>query len=105
MYSLFDTDFGAQALEFVKTMKTAVLTLLVLLAVSQSEALRCNCGGVNSCPNSVEECTGSNTFCGTFNAASNPNYFKGCMSWTECSAWTNPAIATVSCCSTDLCNI
>ncbi|XP_008296711.1 three finger toxin MALT0070C-like [Stegastes partitus] len=85
-------------------MKTVVLALSVLLAVSQSEALRCKCGGVNSCPKSVEECTGSNIFCATLNLESNPNFFKGCMSQTECDAWNNPGVATISCCTTDLCN-
>ncbi|KAF3853657.1 hypothetical protein F7725_014345 [Dissostichus mawsoni] len=39
-------------------MKTVIVALFVLLAVSQSEALRCHCGGLQNCGGSQDSCIG-----------------------------------------------
>ncbi|GLD74678.1 weak neurotoxin 6-like protein [Lates japonicus] len=45
-------------------MKLVILSLLVVLVVSQSEALRCNCGGIRNCPGGrVETCHDSDSVC------------------------------------------
>uniref|UniRef100_A0AAX7VCT4 UPAR/Ly6 domain-containing protein n=1 Tax=Astatotilapia calliptera TaxID=8154 RepID=A0AAX7VCT4_ASTCA len=44
-------------------MKTVIVAVLVLLVISQSEALKCYCGGLRHCPNSVETCHGFNNVC------------------------------------------
>ncbi|KAL7372953.1 hypothetical protein ABVT39_024491 [Epinephelus coioides] len=44
-------------------MKTVILALVVLLVVSQGEALRCYCGGRTHCSSRVQTCSGSNKVC------------------------------------------
>uniref|UniRef100_A0A8C4F757 Uncharacterized protein n=1 Tax=Dicentrarchus labrax TaxID=13489 RepID=A0A8C4F757_DICLA len=87
-------------------MKTVILALFVLLAVSQSEGLRCNCGGLKQCSSPVETCYGSNNVCASviIYAGSRPSYFKGCMTSNECMRMNHPGISSASCCRTDQCN-
>uniref|UniRef100_A0A3Q0RN36 UPAR/Ly6 domain-containing protein n=1 Tax=Amphilophus citrinellus TaxID=61819 RepID=A0A3Q0RN36_AMPCI len=87
-------------------MKTVIVAVLVLLVVSQSEALKCNCGGLRYCPTSVETCVGSNNVCASviIYAGSTPRYFKGCVKSTDCRLMNRPGISSATCCATDLCN-
>uniref|UniRef100_A0A671YBK0 UPAR/Ly6 domain-containing protein n=1 Tax=Sparus aurata TaxID=8175 RepID=A0A671YBK0_SPAAU len=87
-------------------MKTVVLALFVAVVVSQSEALRCNCGGMKYCPHPVETCHGPNPQCGSviIYAGSRPNHFKGCMTLHQCMMLNHPGISTAACCGTDECN-
>uniref|UniRef100_A0A3B4VID6 UPAR/Ly6 domain-containing protein n=1 Tax=Seriola dumerili TaxID=41447 RepID=A0A3B4VID6_SERDU len=87
-------------------MKTVILTLLVVLVVSHSEALRCYCGGLRHCSGSVETCSGSNQVCAgvIIQAGSTVNYFKGCYKSGDCERLNNPPTTTSRCCRTDLCN-
>ncbi|XP_061765656.1 lymphocyte antigen 6D-like [Nerophis ophidion] len=86
-------------------MKIVVLALLVVLVVSQGEALRCNCGGRRQCPGNVETCSGEANACASviFHVPC-PGYFKGCMKMTNCKIMNQPGITTTACCSSDLCN-
>uniref|UniRef100_A0A3Q1FH01 UPAR/Ly6 domain-containing protein n=1 Tax=Acanthochromis polyacanthus TaxID=80966 RepID=A0A3Q1FH01_9TELE len=87
-------------------MKTVVLALLVLVVVSQSEALRCYCGGLRDCPNSIETCYGDANTCvsAIITAGSHVNRFKGCYRFRDCLVINRPPYSTASCCMTDLCN-
>ncbi|TKS89653.1 hypothetical protein D9C73_023781 [Collichthys lucidus] len=87
-------------------MKTVILALLVLVAVSQSEALKCNCGGLRRCPTRVETCWGSNKVCASvvIYAGSTTRYFKGCMGSRECMLMNRPGVSSARCCSRDRCN-
>ncbi|KAI4807499.1 hypothetical protein KUCAC02_027305 [Chaenocephalus aceratus] len=87
-------------------MKTVIVALFVLLAVSQSEALRCHCGGLQTCGSSQDSCFGRIWVCAkVINiVGSNPNFLQGCLSATDCMMLNRPGISSSSCCSTDLCN-
>nr|XP_046233359.1 phospholipase A2 inhibitor and Ly6/PLAUR domain-containing protein-like [Scatophagus argus] len=87
-------------------MKTVILALFVLLVVSQSEALRCNCGGQKHCSSPVETCYGQNNVCAgvIIYAGSRPSYFKSCMKFEDCMRLNHPGISSATCCRTDLCN-
>ncbi|XP_027144930.1 neurotoxin 3FTx-RI isoform X1 [Larimichthys crocea] len=87
-------------------MKTVILALLVLMAVSQTEALKCNCAGLRGCPKPVETCYNENEVCGsvTFSSASNPSFFKGCMPLRDCVLMNRQGASTARCCKTDQCN-
>uniref|UniRef100_A0A3Q0R9C6 Uncharacterized protein n=1 Tax=Amphilophus citrinellus TaxID=61819 RepID=A0A3Q0R9C6_AMPCI len=87
-------------------MKTVILTVLVLLAVSQSEALKCNCGGDRQCSGPVETCRSSNDVCFSLiiNAGSMVKYSKGCMDASDCSFLNQPPLTISRCCRYDLCN-
>ncbi|KAL3967794.1 alpha-2-macroglobulin-like protein [Sarotherodon galilaeus] len=87
-------------------MKTVIVAVLVLLVISQSEALKCYCGGLWYCPSSVEFCHGFNNVCSTvfLDAESTPRYSKGCMKSNVCRTVTQPGVLSIHCCSTDLCN-
>uniref|UniRef100_A0A8C4ELN5 Uncharacterized protein n=1 Tax=Dicentrarchus labrax TaxID=13489 RepID=A0A8C4ELN5_DICLA len=87
-------------------MKTVILALFVLLAVSQSEALKCNCGGLNKCSSPVETCYRSSDSCVTviMYDESRPNFFKGCISSDLCTFMNRPGKSSSSCCRGDQCN-
>uniref|UniRef100_A0A4W6BLD8 UPAR/Ly6 domain-containing protein n=1 Tax=Lates calcarifer TaxID=8187 RepID=A0A4W6BLD8_LATCA len=87
-------------------MKLVILSLLVVLVVSQIEALRCNCGGKRSCPSPVETCRGRSNVCASIiiYAESPPREFKGCIKSNECMILNRSGMATALCCETDLCN-
>ncbi|XP_045908547.1 sperm acrosome membrane-associated protein 4-like [Micropterus dolomieu] len=87
-------------------MKIVILALFVFLAVSQSEALKCYCGGLRRCPDRVETCPPSSDVCAgvIFTAGSTPSYFKGCMKARDCALLNQPGVSTASCCRGDLCN-
>uniref|UniRef100_A0A4W6DIX8 Uncharacterized protein n=1 Tax=Lates calcarifer TaxID=8187 RepID=A0A4W6DIX8_LATCA len=89
-------------------MKLVILSLLVVLVVSQSEALKCNCGGIRNCPGGrVETCYGSANVCiSAFlnNPAGAPRHFKGCYPQHGCESINRLGIGSASCCRTDLCN-
>ncbi|XP_031698289.1 phospholipase A2 inhibitor and Ly6/PLAUR domain-containing protein [Anarrhichthys ocellatus] len=87
-------------------MKTVILALLVLVVVSQGEALRCNCGGTARCSQRVETCSGNNPVCASIilQAGSNVSYFKRCMKENDCRLLLISHSASGFCCSTDLCN-
>ncbi|XP_061765657.1 toxin 3FTx-Oxy5-like [Nerophis ophidion] len=86
-------------------MKTVVLALLVVLVVSQGEALRCNCGGRRQCPGNVETCYGQANACASVVfLVPSLSYLKGCMKRTDCQIMNQPGITTAACCSSDLCN-
>uniref|UniRef100_A0A3Q3WL69 UPAR/Ly6 domain-containing protein n=1 Tax=Mola mola TaxID=94237 RepID=A0A3Q3WL69_MOLML len=87
-------------------MKTVILALFVLLVVGQSEALRCNCGGMKQCSRPVETCYGSNNVCASviIFAGSMPRHFRGCMSSQNCMKLTLMGLSVATCCSSDQCN-
>ncbi|CAF91319.1 unnamed protein product [Tetraodon nigroviridis] len=88
-------------------MKTGILALLVVLAISQSEALKCHCGGTYKyCQDPVEICTGLNQVCASvlLTVGSRPSYFQSCMSQFNCAKLNQPGISTARCCTFDLCN-
>ncbi|KAJ0060345.1 hypothetical protein NL108_010087, partial [Boleophthalmus pectinirostris] len=70
-------------------------------------ALKCNCGGLKSCPSGgVETCRSFSDVCGSviITAGAIPNYFSGCMSASQCTSLNQPGISTAFCCRRDLCN-
>ncbi|KAL6094962.1 uncharacterized protein ACO6RY_16258 [Pungitius sinensis] len=88
-------------------MKTVVLALLVLVVVSQGEALRCYCGGASkTCSGRFDICSGINPVCASMflQAGSRVTSFKRCMKETDCRLLLSTNVATGRCCSTDLCN-
>ncbi|KAK9530337.1 hypothetical protein VZT92_011843 [Zoarces viviparus] len=88
-------------------MKTVILAILLLVVVSQGEALRCNCGGTTKiCSRRVETCSGFNPVCASVIIQAGPHvsYFKSCMKENDCRQLISSSVASGSCCSTDLCN-
>ncbi|KAI9526370.1 hypothetical protein NQZ68_039978 [Dissostichus eleginoides] len=88
-------------------MKTMILALVVLVVVSQGEALMCHCGGTSKiCSSRVETCNGFNQVCGSIVLRAGPHvsYFKSCMSADSCRQLSRSAVSSGSCCSRDLCN-
>ncbi|XP_068585352.1 three-finger toxin MALT0070C-like [Cebidichthys violaceus] len=88
-------------------MKTVILALLVLVVLSQGEALRCNCGGTSKrCSAPVETCYGSNSVCAsvTLQAGPHVSYFRSCYNKNACRQLIASSVASGRCCSTDLCN-
>ncbi|KAI9526375.1 hypothetical protein NQZ68_039983 [Dissostichus eleginoides] len=88
-------------------MKTMILALVVLVVVSQGEALMCHCGGTYKIGSSrVETCNGFNQVCGSIviHAGPNVSYFKGCMGADDCAGLSRSEVSSGSCCSRDLCN-
>ncbi|KAK9530336.1 hypothetical protein VZT92_011843 [Zoarces viviparus] len=85
-------------------MKTVILAILLLVVVSQGEALRCNCGGTARCSGRVQDCYGNNQACASFilQSGSSVSYFKRCMKESDCRIMSS--YVSGSCCSTDLCN-
>uniref|UniRef100_A0A3Q1BT88 UPAR/Ly6 domain-containing protein n=1 Tax=Amphiprion ocellaris TaxID=80972 RepID=A0A3Q1BT88_AMPOC len=80
-------------------MKTVIVALLVLVVVSQSEALRCYCGGLTRCSSSTQTCSGN------ANACANVNRFQSCYNYDDCMRLKQlPQAVYVNCCMTDLCN-
>ncbi|XP_068439562.1 three-finger toxin A2-like [Clinocottus analis] len=88
-------------------MKTVILALLVLVVVSQGEALRCYCGGSMICMVSQYDCVGASQVCAhvTHGATSSYTGFaQSCMHERECNRQRNRNVKADTCCSTDLCN-
>ncbi|XP_044033555.1 uncharacterized protein si:dkeyp-80c12.8 isoform X2 [Siniperca chuatsi] len=86
-------------------MKTVIVALLVLLVVSQGEALKCYCGGLKHCLNPAETCHGLNDVCAkvTFSAGFTGSYFQGCVKAIECMIENRRGVSA-TCCSRNLCN-
>uniref|UniRef100_A0A4W6BLF3 UPAR/Ly6 domain-containing protein n=1 Tax=Lates calcarifer TaxID=8187 RepID=A0A4W6BLF3_LATCA len=86
-------------------MKLVILSLLVVLVVSQSEALKCHCGGDRSCPGgSVENCAAGGDVCIRAILFNPPSHFRGCYRSRDCQVINNMGIGSASCCRTDMCN-
>ncbi|XP_037609992.1 synergistic-like venom protein [Sebastes umbrosus] len=88
-------------------MKTVILALLVLVVVSQGEALQCRCGGTSKiCSGPVETCAGSNNVCASIIIQTGPHVsdIQGCMTAHNCALLTNSNVASGRCCRTDMCN-
>ncbi|XP_059181304.1 CD59 glycoprotein-like [Centropristis striata] len=88
-------------------MKTVILALLVLLVVSQGEALRCYCGGTSKrCSSRVETCSGSNPVCASITLTAGPivSYFQSCYRESDCRSLLRQSYASGRCCKSDLCN-
>ncbi|KAI4807501.1 hypothetical protein KUCAC02_027307 [Chaenocephalus aceratus] len=89
-------------------MKTVILALLVLVVVSQGEALRCYCGGTSKVCSSgrIETCHGFKQVCGSIviHAGPHVSFFKSCMSADSCRQMSHSQVSSGSCCSQDLCN-
>uniref|UniRef100_A0A3Q3BF95 Snake toxin/toxin-like domain-containing protein n=1 Tax=Kryptolebias marmoratus TaxID=37003 RepID=A0A3Q3BF95_KRYMA len=86
-------------------MKPVILAVLVLLLVSQNEALKCYCGGKRQCSNPIETCSGTDNVCASviFHAPIY-SYFKGCYRRTDCLLLNQPGLISATCCGSDLCN-
>uniref|UniRef100_A0A3Q1JBW4 UPAR/Ly6 domain-containing protein n=1 Tax=Anabas testudineus TaxID=64144 RepID=A0A3Q1JBW4_ANATE len=87
-------------------MKVVILALLALLVVSQSEGLKCYCGGDRQCSAPTEICRGSANVCGNLiiYVGSRPTHSRGCMSSMDCSILNKPGISSCRSCGFDLCN-
>ncbi|XP_023123261.1 CD59 glycoprotein-like [Amphiprion ocellaris] len=88
-------------------MKTVIVALLVLVVVSQSEALRCYCGGLTRCSSSTQTCSGNANACASvvMTLGSNVNRFQSCYNYDDCMRLKQlPQAVYVNCCMTDLCN-
>nr|CBN81474.1 Uncharacterized protein [Dicentrarchus labrax] len=84
-------------------MKTVILAFLVLLVVSQGEALICKCGGQRYCSHAREVCFG--VCARVVQPGACPAFYQGCMRAVDCMAMIRPGISNAHCCSTDLCNV
>ncbi|KAJ4940561.1 hypothetical protein JOQ06_026858 [Pogonophryne albipinna] len=89
-------------------MKTVILTLMVLVVVSQGEALMCHCSSIPAiCPGSVETCE-LGEVCGSIavGVGPSPYHMRRCMKADECMRLSNAggAYSHGRCCSRDLCN-
>ncbi|XP_078019774.1 three-finger toxin A2-like isoform X2 [Epinephelus lanceolatus] len=87
-----------------ENMKTVILALVVLLVVSQGEALTCYCGGRKQCSESTETCTGSNEVCAIIVSQHDYSYFQSCLDGSDCRRLIQSSDAFGVCCVTDLCN-
>ncbi|XP_008296713.1 toxin 3FTx-Oxy5-like [Stegastes partitus] len=85
-------------------MKTLILALLLLVVVSQSEALRCYCGGRKICSSKTETCYGTDQVCASIVFHFDATSAQGCYSASNCRLMNQPGLITTSCCTTDLCN-
>ncbi|KAJ3606465.1 hypothetical protein NHX12_025986 [Muraenolepis orangiensis] len=88
-------------------MKTLAVVLVLAVAFSFGEALRCNHCINRGCRNTVETCSGSSDVCARvfFLPPMRPDYFKRCMKQSDCHLLqSQPRLMSVSCCSSDLCN-
>ncbi|CAB1436001.1 unnamed protein product, partial [Pleuronectes platessa] len=63
-----------------ENMKSVILALLVVLVVSHSEALTCNCSASSMCSGSIHNCSGSDQVCIYFMFKIPAlGYFKRCI--------------------------
>ncbi|KAI9526377.1 hypothetical protein NQZ68_039985 [Dissostichus eleginoides] len=99
-------DTGLQTRE---NMKTVILALVVLVVVSQSEALECYCAGARTCPDRTETCKGLDQVCvrASVSVADGrySNYFMGCWLEEGCKELNKPGGYSGSCCTQDLSQI
>uniref|UniRef100_A0A8C6T176 Uncharacterized protein n=1 Tax=Neogobius melanostomus TaxID=47308 RepID=A0A8C6T176_9GOBI len=77
---------------------------LKALGHCSGSALKCYCGGRNTCPGNMQTCYGSNDRCGTIIFHHDSSYAKRCMSSHDCAIMNQPGLITTVCCSRDLCN-
>ncbi|KAG7236075.1 hypothetical protein INR49_001356 [Caranx melampygus] len=90
-------------------MRAAVCAVLLLLALCQGEALKCNyCfskGGDLCTPTTTQTCTPTANACGAV-ILSYPlqSSFRQCMNMAVCQGYIQTPGAFATCCSTDLCN-
>ncbi|KAK5906016.1 hypothetical protein CgunFtcFv8_001919 [Champsocephalus gunnari] len=90
-----------------ENMKTVIRALLVLVVVSQGEALRCRCEGSKICSSGrIETCHGFKQVCGSIVTRAGPHvsFFKSCMSADSCRQMSHSQVSSGYCCSQDLCN-
>ncbi|XP_078019773.1 uncharacterized protein LOC144459454 isoform X1 [Epinephelus lanceolatus] len=87
-----------------ENMKTVILALVVLLVVSQGEALKCLCGGRTRCPGRHQTCTGPNQVCAYFAYHFDYGFIQRCNDADDCREALYYGQATVKCCKTNLCN-
>ncbi|RVE59441.1 hypothetical protein OJAV_G00188670 [Oryzias javanicus] len=85
-------------------MKPVILTVLVLLLVSQNEALKCYCENTVVCDGPVHECKPEETVCLATALLQVGRYFRRCAEPSACSNLNVPGVAYSTCCRTDLCN-
>ncbi|XP_061126487.1 uncharacterized protein si:dkeyp-80c12.8 [Syngnathus typhle] len=90
-------------------MKAAVCAVLLLLAFSQVEALRCNycfSKGSDLCnPTSIQTCSRSADACAAVILQGLLSQsFRQCMNMAVCQGYIKTPGAFANCCSTDLCN-
>ncbi|XP_078019813.1 uncharacterized protein LOC144459473 [Epinephelus lanceolatus] len=87
-----------------ENMKTVILALVVLLVVSQGEALTCWCGGIRSCSGRTETCSISEDVCASVSFHQFPrNNFHGCYSEDACRRLNHPGVVSCRYCKTDMC--
>ncbi|KAL7372155.1 hypothetical protein ABVT39_011101 [Epinephelus coioides] len=87
-----------------ENMKTVILALVVLLVVSQGEALVCWCGGTRSCSGRTETCRRSDNVCASVRYENSPrNNFHGCYQRDNCQKLNHPGVVSCGCCNTDRC--
>ncbi|XP_044194136.1 lymphocyte antigen 6D-like [Thunnus albacares] len=87
-------------------MKTVILALLVLLVISQGEALRCHCVRDRDCSGPIQTCTGPTDVC-YFAVAYIPDLTiaRGCTPANECRTMRfSDHVVSSGCCRGDLCN-
>uniref|UniRef100_A0A3Q3WH07 UPAR/Ly6 domain-containing protein n=1 Tax=Mola mola TaxID=94237 RepID=A0A3Q3WH07_MOLML len=88
-------------------MRAAVCSILLLMALYQGEALRCNfCyskGGGLCTATSVQTCAGLTNACGAVILPAPFSYsFRQCMDMTVCQGFIKTQGVIANCCSTDL---
>uniref|UniRef100_A0A665TKG3 UPAR/Ly6 domain-containing protein n=1 Tax=Echeneis naucrates TaxID=173247 RepID=A0A665TKG3_ECHNA len=90
-------------------MRAAVCAIVLLLALDEGEALKCNyCfskGGDLCTPTSTQTCSGSANACAAviFSAPLHSS-FRQCMNMAVCQGYIKTPGVFASCCTTDLCN-
>ncbi|KAK9523778.1 hypothetical protein VZT92_017674 [Zoarces viviparus] len=85
-------------------MKTVILAILLLVVVSQGEALWCRCEGQGKeCPLHVEKCKAGEVCGEVFIDDGSSQYYMGCMTKEECNAHVFTDISRARCCDWDWC--
>ncbi|CAN9509132.1 unnamed protein product [Ophioblennius macclurei] len=87
-------------------MKTLIVAVVVLLVVSQSEALECICGGLRRCSGPVETCYDSETVCASVihSVGGRTRSTQSCMKERDCRMINRLGASSAYCCYTDRCN-
>ncbi|XP_077439122.1 uncharacterized protein LOC144062006 [Vanacampus margaritifer] len=106
---VFKVDNSGKVQKEGVTMKAAACAVLLLLALAQVKALKCNycfSKGSDLCnPTSTQTCTGSANACASV-ILQGPlsQSFRQCMNMAVCQGFIKTPGAFATCCSTDLCN-
>uniref|UniRef100_A0A3P9AAR2 UPAR/Ly6 domain-containing protein n=1 Tax=Esox lucius TaxID=8010 RepID=A0A3P9AAR2_ESOLU len=87
-------------------MKVACFSLLLLLACSFGEALKCNNCIVKGCRNTVETCRPDFDACisAIFLPPAPPLFFRRCINKSDCLLLAGTPVINAQCCYTDRCN-